>query len=93
MQRRLYLVAYDIRHQERLRQMLRVVRGAASGGQKSAYECWLSQSEWQRMILDAEQVMDLAEDSFAMIPLDPRRPLTTLGKAVKPADPEFFYFG
>ncbi len=42
MARTLYLVAYDVRRPSRLRKALRVLKDYASGGQKSAFECYLS---------------------------------------------------
>lgn len=93
MQRKLYLAAYDIRHPSRLPPALRVVRAHASGGQKSAYECWLTPMEWKALHTGMASVMEPARDQFVLIPLEPRRPLVTLGMAQAPADPDFFYFG
>ena len=93
MTRKLYLAAYDVRSPRRLPRVLRVVRGYASGGQKSAYECWLTQVEWNALHRDMANVLDPEDDQFALIPLDPRRPLVTLGTAEPPANPDIFYFG
>jgi CRISPR-associated protein Cas2 len=93
MHRKLYVAAYDVRHPARLPQALRVVRGHASGGQKSAYECWLSSAEWRALHAEMAEVLNPARDQFALIPLEPRRPLVALGVARTPADPDFFYFG
>ncbi|WP_290652124.1 CRISPR-associated endonuclease Cas2 [Aquisalimonas sp.] len=93
MRRKLYLAAYDVRDHARLAQALRVIRGYASGGQKSAYECWLTPAERRALQREMAGVLDLAVDAFSVIPLELRRPLVTLGAAIKPADPDFFYFG
>lgn len=93
MHRKLYLAAYDVREPNRLPRALRVVKGFASGGQKSAYECWLYSSERSELQAHIASVLDLTEDSFAVIPLEPKKPLITLGVAEKPADPDLFYFG
>ena len=93
MARKLYLAAYDVRDPRRLAKALRVVKGYASGGQKSAYECWLTPAEKRMLHLEMANVLDLSADAFSVIPLEPRRPLVTLGVAVEPADPDFFYFG
>lgn len=37
-------------------------------------------------------VIDQEEDQFALIALDPRRPVRLMGTAVKPSDPVYFYF-
>lgn len=91
MPRKLYLAAYDVREPRRLAAALKVARGFARGGQKSVHECWLSPSERSELIAGMKGVLDLSEDSFALIPLEPRRPMTTLGVAIPPADPKFFY--
>ncbi len=91
--RRLFLAAYDVRDPARLAQALRVIKGYASGGQKSAYECWLTDGERQAVHRAMAGVLDPAADAFALIPLEPRRPVATLGVAVQPTDPEFFYIG
>ena len=93
MERRLYLAAYDISDHGRLARVLTVVRGYASGGQKSVYECWLTVAEWQQLHREIAAVIDPAIDRFALFPLAPRRPLVTLGVAEPPAAPDFFYFG
>jgi len=48
--RDLYLAAYDISAPDRLRAMLYAVKGYATGGQKSVYECFLSQGERQELM-------------------------------------------
>lgn len=93
MARKLFLAAYDVREPKRLRAALRVIKGFASGGQKSAYECWLTAAEREALVAAMAEVLDLAVDSFAIIPLEPRRPAITLGIASKPVDPAFFYLG
>lgn len=91
MKRKLFLVAYDVRDPKRLQAALRVIKGFASGGQKSAYECWLTAAEQDLLVEEMSSVLNLTVDSCAIIPLEPRRPVITLGVAVKPADPAFFY--
>lgn len=93
MRRALYLAAYDVTDPRRLVKALKVVRRFASGGQKSAYECWLDERERKTLISEMEDVIDPATDSFAVIALNPRRPITAMGVAVEPQDPDYFYFG
>jgi CRISPR-associated protein Cas2 len=92
-ERRLYLAAYDIRSPQRLAAMMEVVRAHATGGQKSVYECFLTPAERAELLLSAAQVMDEREDRFFVVRLDPRMPIRTLGVAVAPIDPPFFYEG
>lgn len=93
MPRKLYLAAYDVREPRRLARALRVIKGFASGGQKSAYECWLTPAETAELKRAMSGVLDLDEDCFALIPLNLRRPITPLGVAIPPADPDYFYIG
>ncbi len=91
MPRRLYLAAYDVAHPRRLKLTLELVKGYATGGQKSAYECWLSEGEKSALLHDMALVLEEGEDSFLLIGLDPRSPVQTLGQAETPADPDLFY--
>lgn len=91
MNRRLYLAAYDVAHPRRLRATLELIKGYATGGQKSAYECWLSEGEKTALLHDMALVLEEDKDSFLLIGLDPRSPVQTLGQAETPADPDLFY--
>jgi len=93
MQRSLYLVAYDIRQPKRLRRMLYVLKDYASGGQKSAFECYLTMTERKELLARVEQTMDEEEDAFLVIKLISRDAVVTLGIAVKPADELYTYLG
>jgi CRISPR-associated protein Cas2 len=93
MPRKLYIVAYDVREPHRLAAALRVVRGFASGGQKSAYECWLNDNDRSELQDRLSEVLDMDCDSVALIPLALRVPMTALGAAVLPEDPDYFYIG
>ncbi len=91
--RDLYLAAYDIGSPSRLRAALHAVKGHATGGQKSVYECFLSQGERQALLQTVARVIEMQEDSFLLLRLDPRAKMLALGVAVPPEDPPFFYFG
>lgn len=90
--RDLFLAAYDVTDPGRLRQGLELVKGYATGGQKSAYECFLSPAEVKALLSDMADVLDSVEDRFMLIRLDPRARVYTLGVATEPADPGYFYF-
>jgi CRISPR-associated protein Cas2 len=92
-QRQLYLAAYDVSDPRRLRQALHVLRDYATGGQKSVFECFLSQVEKRSLLVEISDVLDLTEDRFFLVRLDPRSKVRTFGIAVKPADPSFYYVG
>ncbi len=88
-----YLAAYDVRHPRRLRHALKVLKHYATGGQKSVFECYLSDAEREALILDVKSVLNLEADRFMLVRIDPRSRTEALGIAVQPADPDFFYVG
>jgi CRISPR-associated protein Cas2 len=92
-QRILYIAAYDISDPGRLRDGLKVLKGFASGRQKSVFECFLTPAERAELLAQMRGVIDEEEDRFFLIRLDPRAKVRTLGKAVKPQDPPWFYVG
>lgn len=89
--RSLHIAAYDVRDPKRLRRALDLLKQYSSGGQKSVHECFLTDAEKQRLLSEAEEVMDFREDHFLVVALDPRSRVRTLGIAVPPADPPFYY--
>jgi CRISPR-associated protein Cas2 len=91
--RTLYIAAYDVADPGRLRRALNTVKQYATGGQKSVYECYLTDSERAILLQDVRKILDGSEDRFMLVRLDPRCRVSTLGIAVKPSDPEFFYVG
>lgn len=91
-QRALYIAAYDVRDPKRLRAALHVLKAYSTGGQKSVFECFLSGAERRRLLSEISAVLEAA-DSFLMVRLDPRSKVITLGVAVPPEDPPFYYVG
>lgn len=92
-QRTLHLAAYDISEPRRLVAALKLMRAYATGGQKSVHELYLTPTERQSLVEDMGVLMDLESDRFLLLRLDPRSRVHTLGKAVTPSDPDFFYVG
>lgn len=92
-QRQLYLAAYDISCNRRLRKALYVLRGYASGGQKSVFECFLTRTEKTQLLDEIGLVIDPEEDRFILLKLTGAKHIRTLGKAVLPQDGSFFYVG
>lgn len=90
-QRHLHLAAYDVTDDKRLRQALKILRGYATGGQKSVFECFLSPSEKRDLLEQINELLDLDDDRFLLVRLDPRAKVRTLGIAVAPGDPAFIY--
>lgn len=91
--RNLYLAAYDIADATRLRHALHAVKGYATGGQKSVFECFLSAGERGGLVEEVRGLLDAEEDCFILLRLDPRARVIALGMAVAPDDPPFFYHG
>ena len=91
--RRLYIAAYDVASPTRLRQALKVLKGYSSGGQKSVFECFLTEAEKEALLIEVEAVLELAEDRFLLLPLRQNSGVHTLGIAVKPRDEHFYYVG
>jgi CRISPR-associated protein Cas2 len=92
-QRALHLACYDISEPRRLVAALKLARVYATGGQKSVHELFLTPAERTDLIEDMGVLMDLATDRFLLLRLDPRSRVHTLGKAVQPSDPDYFYVG
>lgn len=91
--RGLYLAAYDVSSSVRLRRMLKVVKDYATGGQKSVYECFLTDGERESLLDTVRELIDEEEDRFMLLRLDPRSRVRIFGVAVQPADPDYFYVG
>jgi len=91
--RQLYLAAYDISCNRRLRKALYVLRGFSSGGQKSVFECFLTPAEKAQLLEEIGQVINPEEDRFILLQLAGAKHIRTLGKAVVPQDGSFFYVG
>ena len=90
--RLLYLAAYDVTDPNRLQAALHVLKGYACGGQKSVFECFLTERERQALVGEVRAVLDVASDRFLLLPLG-RVTVRTLGIAVPPSDTEFYYVG
>ena len=92
-QRQLYLAAYDISSNRRLRKALHILRGYASGGQKSVFECYLMPTEKSCLLKNISAIIDPKEDRFILLKLSGAKHIHTLGKAVLPQDGSFYYVG
>jgi len=91
--RDLYLAAYDVAEPRRMVCALEAVRAYATGGQKSSYEIFLTPAEKKDLLLRMSGLLDLEEDRFLLLRLDPRARCHALGVASPPSDPSFFYVG
>ena len=93
MTRRLYVAAYDVHASKRQARVRRAVNGYASGGQKSAYECWLTAAECEQLQVDVARVLEPSRDSFALLPVQTGQEVVVLGARHRPTNPDFTYLG
>lgn len=77
----------------RLRLALQVAKQYASGGQKSVFECFLTEPERDQMFGEMQELLCPDEDRFLLLRLDSRREVAVLGVGVAPEDPDFYYVG
>ncbi len=92
--RRLYIAAYDISSNKRLRRALEILKRFASGGQKSVFECYLSDGERRHLLRDLMEILDEDEDRFFLVAVAHGDAETVaLGIAEPPCDPDYFYVG
>ena len=57
-----YLIAYDIADQKRLHQAHKKVEAFAIGGQKSFYECWLTEHEMSKFESEVNNLIEPFDD-------------------------------
>lgn len=93
MKRTLYIIAYDIRKPERLDRVRYFLKGFSTGGQKSVYECFLTEGELRHVTNRLKTLIDEDEDRIHIFTLDGRSKTHTLGIAIQPKDPSYFYIG
>ena len=92
-ERDFYLAAYDVAEPRRLAAALALVRGYATGGQKSVHEIFLTGGERSELLHSMSLILEEDDDRFFLLRLDPRARTYALGVAASPADPDFFYVG
>jgi CRISPR-associated protein Cas2 len=69
------------------------LKGYSTGGQKSVYECFLTDGELKYVKEMLGRLIDEEEDRVHIFTMDARSRTHTLGIAVQPNDPEYFYIG
>lgn len=93
MDRNLYLIAYDIRDNRRLSSVRFFLKGYSTGGQKSVYECFLTDGELRFVTSKLRRLIQENEDRVHIFTMDGRSRTHVLGIALQPKDPEYFYIG
>lgn len=92
-QRDFFLAAYDVGDSHRRGAALALVRGYATGGQKSVHEIFLTAGERRELLHTMALILNEDHDRFILLRLDPRARSYALGVAAKPLDPDYFYIG
>lgn len=72
MSRNLYLISYDISEPAALRKILKLIKSYAIAGQKSFYECWMTNQELKALQSAVIELIDAQTDSVMIFQLDPR---------------------
>jgi CRISPR-associated protein Cas2 len=88
-----FLAAYDVSDPRRRAVALELVRGYATGGQKSVHEVFLTSAERSELLHEMSLVLDEKQDRFLLLRLDPRSRCRVLGVAEAPSDGRYFYVG
>lgn len=76
-----YIIAYDISCPTRQRHARELLRGYASGGQYSMFECWLTATEYRHVKNTLEQTLHPATDRLHIFRLTEQTEPRLLGKA------------
>jgi CRISPR-associated protein Cas2 len=93
MPRTLYLIAYDITGDDRLNRVRHLLKEYSTGGQKSVYECFLTDGERAQVERGLWGRIEPEEDRVHLFTMDARSQTHTLGIGVQPKDPAYFYVG
>ncbi len=80
-QRTRYLIAYDIANSKRLYRIHKQVEAYAIGGQKSFYECWLTEYELAKFKVNLTAIMNNEEDRILIYQLHQDTEPELFGKA------------
>ncbi len=90
--RLLYVVAYDVRDDKRLRRVFKLMRGYGDHLQYSVFRCELSDRERMELIEKLAGAIKHTEDQVLLFPLGPAGgqrevTVTAIGLAYQPRDP------
>ena len=91
--RKLYIAAYDISCPKRLRRALFILKGYASGRQKSVFEVYVDAQEKSELLSEVADVLHDEEDRFFLLQLSGRKHIYTLGIGVTPVLSDYIYLG
>lgn len=81
MSRILYLVAYDISSPRRWYAVHKFLLGYKVAGQKSFFECWVTDAELRHILRELDALMETEEDRGHVFQLDERMKVRCFGVA------------
>ena len=76
-----YIIAYDISCPRRQHRARKLLRGYSTGGQKSLFECWLTQKELQNLYATLSAELQTQTDRLHIFHLTENTEARLLGKA------------
>lgn len=85
-----YLIAYDISDSNRLKQIHKKIEAYAVSGQKSFYECWLTDNEFSHFKQEINEIIDVIKDKIIIFQLPQYTKPLLFGKAVRQSTQPFF---
>jgi len=89
----LYIIAYDITDERRLAKVRHFLKNYSTGGQRSVYECFLLHEELKFITSKLKRMINPYEDRVHIFRIDGHSQIHTLGIALPPKDPKYFYIG
>ncbi|WP_460177479.1 CRISPR-associated endonuclease Cas2 [Thermodesulfovibrio hydrogeniphilus] len=93
MSKTFYIIAYDISDHQRLAKVSNFLKGYRIGGQKSVYECFLTEGELKFVTSKLRRLIHPGFDRIHVFVMDKRLKPHTLGLALPPKLPNYFYIG
>lgn len=82
--RKRYIISYDVIDPKRLYRTRKIVRSYAIAGQKSFYECWLTETEFKEFQYKLRRVIENQEDYLFIFQLTQHTTPLLFGKATLP---------
>ena len=90
--RKLYLVCYDIADKKDRNNVRRIVKSFSSGGQKSAYECYLSSAEFN-LLINLTRAHITPTDNLVIQPINEKMTVRVIGLGMCPSPINSHYIG
>ncbi|BFU59579.1 MULTISPECIES: CRISPR-associated endonuclease Cas2 [Rodentibacter] len=86
-----YLIAYDICDSKRLQKVHKIIESYAIGGQKSLYECWVTQHELATLKQNLTACIEPSDDRIYFFQLFENNERQFYGKAYTKSTQPFLF--